>query len=150
MSVDGERQKARLTTALRHSADDHALLLIALMEAGDLDTSIVALDGLTFLSYAARHRKLEVAMALLLNGAAIDARCQDGATALMWAARSGGPRLVRLLLQHYAQLDATDGEGLIALDYVSCREAEGLLLALVGRPMRGRVRSHEQALTRGR
>jgi ankyrin repeat protein len=125
VSAAGER----LTGALRNGADDYALILIATLDAADLNHWIEGLDGLTFLSYAARHRKHEIALALLLRGASIDARCKSGMTAIMWAAKSGGLAMVNLLLHHGARLDAEDSEGLKALDYVSCREIEGLFFA---------------------
>jgi ankyrin repeat protein len=129
LSAGGERRRSRLAGALRHGLDDHALLVIATLEAGDLDLWIQELDGLTFLSYAARHRKLEIAAALLLRGASIHAKCRGGATALMWAAKSGGAEVARLLLRRGARTDDEDEGGLRAYDYVSCREIESLFFS---------------------
>lgn len=104
-------------------------------EGGDaLRTVVVARDrgGSTALHYAARHKHVEAAAALLdavsddarhagTVSAATDAANTSGTTPLMWAAQLGSSAMVRLLIEQGADVCATANDGATAADKARAR-----------------------------
>jgi ankyrin repeat protein len=87
----------------------------------------------TSLVEAAEQQDSAAALALLGQGADVNATSPDGTTALMWAAHSGDRALVAALLKAHAKVDASNAFGanamLQAAQFGDARNIEALLAA---------------------
>ena len=110
-----------------HSTEDYTPLF-ASASAGDTATVQAAIaydrsaltatewDRATLLHVAVQQNHLELAQALIGDGADVNALTDDHLTPLHMAAQNGNIAISRLLLEHGAKINAVDSKGWTPLD----------------------------------
>jgi len=87
--------------------------------------NIITEKGMTALMLAAASGRADNVIALLDNGADVNARNENGRTALMWAARSWrGAAAVKALLDNGADVSAKDEKGNTAITAVKIQKGK--------------------------
>lgn len=121
---------------LSRGAPDECLAVTADERALSLEAS----DVTGSLQFAAMHGKIDIVVALLRMGIAVDCVDRAGRTALGFAARAGEIDIVRLLVEAGASLTKVDKEGMTALDHAAAAVEIEIIEFLRGEMRKGKAK----------